>query len=249
MSRVAILFALLLSTSCAADFASSDFASSDSAPAEGQDTCGEASLDVQACLDSAKSGDTAPADCQPLIEDAASLCSAAKADGWGLSLCSMGVLHYCEVPVCDVPSVSDGGECAEYLDEEGCASCDYYLCKEAAEGDSACGEEGYYLGYGFKYCERMSLITRTELSGPGKVWLDGARLCLIEEVERQIDDEHSCSDIKQIAFDSHPGCYIDSGFCSLPWGDMWSVFISVDPTDVEVQQVLLTGVSCFRDFF
>ena len=149
---------------------------------------------------------------------------------------------------CDVPSTANGDECSAYIDDEGCASCDYYLCKEAAEGEAACGEDGYYLGYRFRYCERMSQVTRPRLSDEGKLWIDNARRCLMEEVERQVNVEHSCSDIKQIAFESHPGCYTDADFCSLPWRDMWSVFMTVDPTDRKFRQVLSTGISCIRNF-
>lgn len=237
MFRLAAVIVLLLSTACSV------------ATKDAPNTCAEATLDVEECLNSAKNGEIDPGECQVWIEDAGALCSAGKADGWGASLCSLGVLHYCEAPICDIPSVADGDECSGYMDDEGCASCDYYLCKEAADGAAACGEDGYYLGYGFRYCERISQVTRPRLSDAGKVWLDSARRCLMEEVELQVEHEHSCSDIQQIAFDSHPACYMDAGFCSLPWGDMWSVFMTVDPTDVEMRQVFSTGIGCFRDFF
>lgn len=238
MYRILVV-ALLVSMACSAHPAPADMAT----------TCAEASQDVEECLEAAKSGEIDPGECHAWIAAAGSLCSQGKADLWGASLCTLGVLHYCETPICDIPSAADGDTCSAYLDEEGCASCDYYLCKEAAQGDAPCGEDGYYLGYGFKYCERISLVARPRLSEEGKLWLDDARRCLMEEVERQLEDENSCSVVKQIALESHPGCYMDAGFCSLPWGDMWSVFMTVDPTDVEMQQVLATGISCFRDFF
>ncbi len=204
---------------------------------------------VEQCVNEAASGNQLPSDCEFVVEEAAASCASEKSDFWGESLCELGLLHYCSTPFCEQTLAVSQTDCTEYLDDEGCASCDYYLCKEAADGADACGEDGYYLRYGFKYCERISVVTRPQLSAAGQAWLDEARVCLMRTIERKIDANESCETRKQIAFDSHPGCYLEAGFCDLPASDMWAVFTTVDPGDFELQQVLSTGVSCFQDLF
>lgn len=212
-------------------------------------SCEEASEQTEACISSANSQEQLVGECGAAMDQVRASCSLEKADAWGAALCRAGLLHYCSTPACEIPSLTQSDECRAYLDEEGCASCDYYLCKEAADGASACGGDGYYLGYGYKYCERITLVTRPRLSPAGQAWIDEARRCLMEEIEAQVDDEHSCSRTLEIAFDSHPGCYAETGFCSLPWSDIWKVFTTVDPSDAEFQQVLGTGLSCFDSLF
>ena len=63
------------------------------------------------------------------------------------------------------------------------------------------------------------------------------------------DQVRLCSELANSKAWEVVDCYIDAGFCSLPWSDMWSVLMTVDPTDVEMQQVLSTGINCFGDFF
>jgi hypothetical protein len=237
--RVHLLCALLL-------FANACF--SDSADQPLADACEEAGLRVEQCVSAAAAGSQLPGDCEFVVEEAAS-CASDKSDFLGASLCELGLLHYCSTPLCEQTVPELPTDCTQYLGEDGCASCDYYLCKEAADGASACGEDGYYLRYGFKYCERISLVTRPQLSAAGQVWLDEARVCLMRTIEREIDGNESCETLTQIAFDSHPDCYIEAGFCDLPVSDMWAVFTTVDPSDFELQQVLSTGVSCFQDLF
>ncbi len=207
--------------------------------------CAEATLEIEECL--VLASDTALT-CDEEAAAAASLCSTAKADGWAESLCRAGLLHYCPAPACEIPAdVRAGDDCSAYIDEEGCASCDYYLCREALDGDQACGDEGYYLSYGYKYCERIMLVTGPQLSAAGRAWLNEARTCLMEQIESQVEAQDSCSEVQQIAFDAHPDCYIETGFCTLPFRDKWSVFMTVDPSDVLMRHVLSTGISCFRD--
>ncbi len=104
----------------------------------------------------------------------------------------------------------------------------FYRC---AEDTLACGADGYLLGYGAKYAERFYRRTRPWMSPRGKVWLDATLVCLQVTLRDRIDATTSCEDVRTIAYDSHPDCYVDSGFCSLPWSDWFAVLATVDGID------------------
>jgi hypothetical protein len=104
----------------------------------------------------------------------------------------------------------------------------FYAC---AEETLHCGSSGYLIGYGKKYAERYYRKTRPWMSAAGKQWIDDVLVCLQEELRASIDSETSCPDVRTIAFDSHPGCYLDNGFCELPFLDWLAVFATVDATD------------------
>lgn len=100
--------------------------------------------------------------------------------------------------------------------EQWIGSCDFYLCQEKK---NKCGALGYNLGFGYKYCSgsRFWLDSRMT-SSLGHQWVNSVFQCL-----QRKNFEHSeknkgnltCSDIKQSSFDSHPDCYVNSGFCEL----------------------------------
>lgn len=41
----------------------------------------------------------------------------------------------------------------------------------------------------------------------------------------------TCTEIENVAFSSHPKCYIDSGLCSIP-KDWWKIFQIIDIRDI-----------------
>lgn len=134
-------------------------------------------------------------------------------------------------------------DCSRYMGMEGEAACEFYRCREANTGH-ACGSRGYYLGYGLKYCERFSRLLRPRLSDPGKRWLDRTRLYLMEYIHRNVPWDAPCANVKQSAFDSHPGCYVRGGICFLPSSDWMKILEIIDSADNDLKQGIITGISC-----
>jgi hypothetical protein len=122
---------------------------------------------------------------------------------------------------------------------------DFYLC---AEETAACGPDGYLVGYGAKYAQRFYRYTRPWMSRAGKQWIDDVLVCLQETLRDRIDAGTSCADIQTIAYDSHPDCYVEAGFCSLPWSDWLAVVATVDGADWlsrdAQRQVTVTARTC-----
>ncbi len=101
----------------------------------------------------------------------------------------------------------------------------FYRC---AEDTLACGRDGYLIGYGARYAERFYRSTRPWMSAAGKRWIDATLVCLQDTLRDRIDADSSCADVRTLAFDSHPTCYVDGGFCRLPWSDWLAVLATVD---------------------
>lgn len=122
---------------------------------------------------------------------------------------------------------------------------DFYLC---AEETAQCGPSGYLVGYGAKYAQRFYRDTRPRMTARGQRWIDDVLVCLQRELRASIDANTSCDDIRTIAFDSHPGCYVENGFCTLsPW-DIAQVVWSIDLRDWfgkdSARQVVTTALDC-----
>ena len=48
------------------------------------------------------------------------------------------------------------------------------------------------------------------------MWIEGVRSCLMKAILTSdvYINVGTCEDLKNFAFDSHPKCYVDNGFCS-----------------------------------
>lgn len=112
---------------------------------------------------------------------------------------------------------------------------DFYRCVDDIVD---CGPDGYPIGYGAKYAERFYRHTRPKMTAAGRAWIDLTLVCLQEVLRDSVDSSTSCSDIRTIAFDSHPGCYVYSGFCSLSWWDWLKVAATIDGGDWLSQDAL-----------
>jgi hypothetical protein len=140
------------------------------------------------------------------------------------------------------------------LNPRNCAAligtCDYYLCVEA---NHQCGVGGYPVGYGYKYCNRSLFGLLQEMqSEVGRQWVVKTVRCLQTKLNgefgagrgAQAEDAAgagvssesrvtwgamamSCDQIRQTALDSHPDCYVDSGFCEMPMADKMKIFNTV----------------------
>ena len=118
-----------------------------------------------------------------------------------------------------------------------------------AEGESNCGSDGYLVGYVGKYCERFSTITEKRLSPAGARWMSDVRACLIETLHQWTDSTDSCETIERVGVDSHSGCYLQAGFCSLPLTDWFAIVHTIDAFDIPLRQIFATGHGCIRQWF
>lgn len=122
-------------------------------------------------------------------------------------------------------------------------SCEFYRCRQRRTGNTH-PATAYYLGYGLKYCLRFSQQTRPRLSRAGQIWLDQTLLCLQEHIQRSVPYDAPPDVVKRSAFDSHPHCYVASGLCLLPPSDWMAIWASIDSSDNELRQVLVTAIDC-----
>ena len=95
-------------------------------------------------------------------------------------------------------------------------SCDFYHCRDSC---TPCSSTGYYLGYGNYYC-RLFSNAYEQMSPAGQAWIDCTRTCLIRYIDTMIQETSDCAVVEELAFDSHPSCYVDCGFCALPATDI-----------------------------
>ncbi len=146
--------------------------------------------------------------------------------------------------------------CSSYI-----GTCDYYSCIE--QEVITCGDSGYALGYGGKYCQRFTEMTfaphRTAIEeaaypANGAAWRDRVKSCLMQELEQYLDSgkEVSCSELRAYAFKSHPDCYTRSpSFCELTLENVARVGLTIDArtilTKESIEQVRDTATICVRD--
>jgi len=103
-------------------------------------------------------------------------------------------------------------------------SCAFYLdCLE--NRDYNCGASGYPLAFGQHYCQVFKAAQST-FSPQGQVWLTNTMHCLqvalVPEATGQVP-KLTCSELYHKAFATHATCYVDNGFCRLPWSDMLQI--------------------------
>jgi hypothetical protein len=90
--------------------------------------------------------------------------------------------------------------------------CEFY--KSCLEAKYNCGSSGYPVGYGYKYCSKF-LTFFEEFPPKGKEWVRKTLVCLKQTLHPLYVAQSNCEVIYAAAFDSHPECYFQSGFCDL----------------------------------
>jgi len=95
-------------------------------------------------------------------------------------------------------------------------SCDFYLdmekelhCSEQSNNGST-----YLTLYGHKYCARFRRMSG-DWTGKPKEWVDRTGMCLQEMLADNSKRIAPCSQMEEFAFDAHPICYKQYGFCEL----------------------------------
>jgi hypothetical protein len=111
--------------------------------------------------------------------------------------------------------------------------CQFYL--RCIEDQVQCGIHGYPQGYGFRYCEKFS--AESHFSPRGEVWVEKTRQCLQESLLPYVTvtpDEHTCRQLMDDAFNSHPQCYTlpGSSICQLPIGDVRLICQTIQEQDL-----------------
>ena len=115
-------------------------------------------------------------------------------------------------------------------------SCDFYQCRE---GRHQCGDDGYYLGFGYKYCQEYIELTPT-FKPETQRWMADVRLCLQEELAA-LSENRMCKDAMNFAFDSHSKCYMEAGVCSLPLSEFYQV-LKVIKGNVLLPKIFFEGI-------
>jgi hypothetical protein len=106
-------------------------------------------------------------------------------------------------------------------------NCSFYgACVDA---QTPCGDDGYALGYGEKYCTAFKNING--LTPRGSAWRDSVMHCLQEELVPFSDPSSTatCSEILDTAFASHPRCYTrpENSICFLPPSDVLAILNTI----------------------
>jgi len=136
--------------------------------------------------------------------------------------------------------------------------CGFY--SRCIEAHFPCGDDGYALGYGMKYCQRFSQYEGCD-DDDWKSWVNSTLVCLQRSLVPVYDADCSslsCNGIKSTAFDSHPTCYtgggdvapVDPSICFLPIKDQACVLKIIDPKDLihpaDIKQELATAEICVK---
>jgi len=84
----------------------------------------------------------------------------------------------------------------------------------------------YYLSYGGKYVEKFSNLKK-DLSSQGQKWVDKTRLALQVKMEKALASvpgiELFNEGFQDMAFDTHPDAYIESGLFDLSVTDLFKI--------------------------
>ena len=124
-------------------------------------------------------------------------------------------------------------------------SCDFYL--GCMEKKAPCGLGGYASDYGNVYCRKFSYnINRFTLEG--QTWVHNTMNCLQKSMVSPLQNcVKDCSTLRDLAFSSHPTCYVNNGVCELPALDYITLLTIVGPgllNKAGIIQALITAPQC-----
>jgi hypothetical protein len=118
-------------------------------------------------------------------------------------------------------------------------NCDYYLCREKQQ---ACGVKGYYLAFGYQYCNKSLGAFQERVSENARGWLKNVATCLQQTLEDEVPTQTECKEVKNSAVDSHIRCYKDTNFCSLKIEDKLKIIAMLSP-ELTSPQMLNVGIT------
>ncbi|PFH50968.1 hypothetical protein AMATHDRAFT_143759, partial [Amanita thiersii Skay4041] len=125
--------------------------------------------------------------------------------------------------------------------------CNFY--RTCLEAYFHCGPTGYPLAFGYKICTRFQ-ERRALLSARGREWMVDTMECLQRAlVPEAASGVPTCTELKDLAFRTHAGCYVSNGVCTLGVRD-WLVIAEIIGIETFIgdvgiiRQVLETGEKC-----
>ena len=74
--------------------------------------------------------------------------------------------------------------------------------------------------------------------------MDRTLLCLQQHIHRNVPIAADCARAWRSAYDSHPGCYVRGGICTLGAAELLQILATIDLADLEARQALITALSC-----
>ncbi len=114
---------------------------------------------------------------------------------------------------------TENKSCDQYI-----GTCDFYLCQEQKIN---CGLDGYNLGFGFKYCSQSKFKLYDQMqTQQGQSWVTSVFRCLQKQsfLKSETSANRTCDQIQSAAYDSHPDCYSQAGFCELKISEKIKIF-------------------------
>lgn len=92
------------------------------------------------------------------------------------------------------------------------------------------GTSSYALSFGAVFCERFQQ-NKKKFSQEGQLWIGNVATCLQLSLLPYMKENitMSCDEIKEVAFSTHPACYVNNGFCKLGFWDNLELFETVAP--------------------
>jgi hypothetical protein len=173
----------------------------------------------------------------------------AKIGAAGEDACATGDERCLRLETYDEPCPADG---PIYPDAHACLTprhdnCSFYSA--CVEPSTQCGESGYALGYGEKYCTAFKNLNT--LSPVGMAWKSAVMLCLQEALVPFAEGATAtCAEVLETAFASHPRCYTqpEHSFCFLPPSDTLKVLETIGIGELLAartqQQIAQTALIC-----
>lgn len=132
--------------------------------------------------------------------------------------------------------------------------CDFYQDLDEKKNCSADKDANYLIGFGYYFCNKFGpLMEKWTTQDPKTVWSFEVRRCLQRELLNYTNKnaESSCQEIQDFAFDSHRGCYVESGFCQLKLNDQKEILEGL--TDIKILEEFSTikqqGLDVFGDCY
>jgi hypothetical protein len=122
-------------------------------------------------------------------------------------------------------------------------SCDYYLCREKI---SPCGVKGYYLAFGYQYCQKSFTTLSPTVSEKGQKWLKDVATCLQQSMDNEIPSGVECGQIKSQAIKSHTACYDQTNFCGQKFTDVLKVLRMLAP-EIPKPQMIAVGLTIIKN--
>lgn len=138
----------------------------------------------------------------------------------------------CATSKVDFGSFTCPDSCDELCKPISCENPPHNQClfySQCIEDKKKCGEAGYAINYGQKYC--LKFLENSNLSDPGQKWRDSTLVCLQKKLVQvyKEPEKYTCEQIKESGFNSHVGCYTqdEASFCNLPLIDFEEILVNI----------------------